>query len=81
MRVGSRASPIPPRSEEKQVVADHLSLDFNVVEVAAVVHAHHRTDHLGNHDHVTQVSLHRVRTLVLRSLSLLSINNGNWRRN
>ena len=64
--------------ELAQVVADHLSLDFNVVEVAAVVHAHHRTDHLGNHDHVAEVSLHRVRTLVLGSLGLLSLNNVNY---
>ena len=59
--------------ELAQVVADHLSLDFNVVEVAPVVHAHHGTDHLGNHDHVAEVSLHGIRTLVLGSLSLLQI--------
>ena len=57
--------------ELTQVVTDHLSLDFNVVEVAPVVHTHHGTDHLGNHDHVTQVSLHGSRTLVLGSVSLL----------
>ena len=59
--------------ELTQIVTDHLSLDFNVVEVATVVHTNNRTNHLGNHDHVTQVSLHRVRTLVLRSLSLLYV--------
>ena len=64
--------------ELAQVVADHLSLDFNVVEVAAVVHTHHGADHLGNHDHVAEVSLHRVRTLVLGSLGLLSLNNVNY---
>ena len=64
--------------ELAQIVTDHLSLDFNVVEVATVVHTNNRTNHLGNHDHVTQVSLHRVRTLVLRSLSLLYLNTGNY---
>ena len=64
--------------ELTQIVTDHLSLDFNVVEVATVVHTNNRTNHLGNHDHVTQVSLHRVRTLVLRSLSLLYLNKGEF---
>ena len=59
--------------ELAQIVTDHLSLDFNVVEVATVVHTNNRTNHLGNHDHVTQVSLHRVRTLVLGSLGLLYV--------
>ena len=57
--------------ELTQVVTDHLSLDFNVVEVAAVVHTHHGTNHLRNHDHVTQMSLHGSRALVLRSVRLL----------
>ena len=61
-----------------QIVTDHLSLDFNVVEVATVVHTNNRTNHLRNHDHVAEVSLHRVRTLVLGSLSLLSLNNVNY---
>ena len=64
--------------ELAQIVTDHLSLDFNVVEVATVVHTNNRTNHLGNHDHVAEVSLHRVRTLVLRSLGLLSLNNVNY---
>ena len=59
------------KGELAQVVTDHLGLDFHVVEVVAVVHTHNATDHLGNHDHVTQMSLHGLGTLVLSGSSLL----------
>ena len=58
-------------SEFSKVVTDHLSLDFNVAEVVTVVHTDDATDHLGNNDHVTEVGLHGLRTLVLTSSSLL----------
>ena len=59
------------KSELTQVVTNHLSLDFNVAEVVAVVHTDDATDHLGNNDHVTEVGLHGLRALVLTSSSLL----------
>ena len=57
--------------ELAQVVTNHLGLDFNVVETLSVVHAHNRADHLRDHNHVTKVSLHRLRTLILGSVRLL----------
>ena len=57
--------------ELTKVVTDHLSLDFNVVEVVAVVHTDNATDHLGNDDHVTEVGLHGLGALVLTGGSLL----------
>ena len=54
-----------------QVVTNHLGLDFNVVETLSVVHTHNRADHLRDHNHVTKVSLHRLRTLILGSVRLL----------
>lgn len=35
-------------------------LDFNLVESLAVVHSNHGSDHLGQNDHVPQVSLHHL---------------------
>ena len=57
--------------ELAQVVTNHLGLDFNVVETLSVVHTHHGANHLGNHDHVTKVGLHGLRTLILGSVRLL----------
>lgn len=42
--------------ELSQVVANHVGLDLNLVEGLAVVHAHHGANHLGDDDHVAQVS-------------------------
>jgi len=40
-----------------QVVACHLRLDFNAVEDLAVVDPNHAANHLGDNDHVPQMSL------------------------
>ena len=56
-----------------QVVTNHLSLDLNVVETLPVVNTNNRTNHLRNNYHVTKMSLHRLRTLILRSVRLLNI--------
>lgn len=45
-------------------------LDFNLVEGLAVVHANHGPDHLGQNDHVPQVSLHHLWLLHWGSLLL-----------
>lgn len=47
-----------------QVVADHLGLDLDLVELLAGVDADDAADHLGNDNHVTQVSLDNVGLLV-----------------
>ena len=54
-----------------QIVTNHLSLDFNIVETLPVVNTNNRSNHLRDYDHVTKVSLHRLRTLILRSVRLL----------
>ena len=59
--------------ELAQVVTNHLSLDFNVVETLSVVHTHNGANHLRNHNHITKVGLHRLRTLILRSIRLLHL--------
>lgn len=43
--------------ELAEVVTDHLSLDFNVGEGLSVVNSNDGTDHLGDDDDVTEVSL------------------------
>jgi len=44
--------------ELSQVVSNHLSLDFHSVEDLSVVDTDHASNHLGNDNHVTKVSLH-----------------------
>ena len=56
-----------------QVMTDHLSLDFNVVETLAVVNTNNRSNHLRNNNHVTKMGLYWLRTLILRSIRLLNI--------
>lgn len=56
-----------------QIVTNHLCLDFNIVETLSVVHTHHWSNHLRNNDHVTKMSFHCFRTLILRSLRLLPL--------
>ena len=45
-------------------MADHLRPDFNLVELLAGVDADDAADHLGDDEHVTQVSLDNVGLLV-----------------
>jgi hypothetical protein len=47
-----------------EVVADHLGLDLDLVELLAGVDTDDGTDHLGDDDHVTEVSLDEVGLLV-----------------
>lgn len=47
-----------------EVVADHLRLDLDLVEHLAGVDADDRADHLGDDNHVTEVSLDDVGLLV-----------------
>eukprot|EP00976_Prorocentrum_cordatum_P085144 1185945-Prorocentrum_minimum.AAC.6 len=46
-------------------------LNLNLVEGLAVVHSDDATDHLGNDDHVTQVSADGIGLLASGSLALL----------
>lgn len=50
--------------ELSQVVANHLRLDLNLVELLAGVDTDDRADHLGDNDHVTEVGLDEVGLLV-----------------
>lgn len=50
--------------ELSQVVANHLGLDLDLVELLAGVDADNAADHLGDNDHVTQVRLDKVGLLV-----------------
>ena len=54
-----------------KVVTNHLGLDLDLVESLTVVDTEDRADHLGNNDHVAQVSLDGSGLLV-RSSGLLS---------
>ena len=49
--------------ELAQAVANHLRLDFHLVEGLAIVHAHHAAHHLWQDDHAPQVCLHYFRLL------------------
>ena len=72
--------------EFTQIVTNHLSLDFNIVEITTIVNTNNTSNHFRNNDHVTKMSLHSFRTLILRSSSLLFINSYSsihtdfWRR-
>jgi hypothetical protein len=50
--------------ELSQVVANHLRLDLNLVELLAGVDTDDGADHLGDNDHVTKVGLDEVGLLV-----------------
>jgi len=53
-----------------QVVANHLGLDFNLVELLSRIDADDRSNHLGEDDHVAQVGLDQVGLLVRLGLLL-----------
>lgn len=50
--------------EFTKVVANHLGLDLNLVELLSGVNTDDAADHLGDNDHVTQVGLDEVGLLV-----------------
>jgi hypothetical protein len=50
--------------ELSQVVANHLRLDLNLVELLSGVDTDDGADHLGDNDHVTEVGLDEVGLLV-----------------
>ena len=56
--------------EFTEVVTNHLRLDFNLVELLTGVDTNDGADHLGDDDHVTEVSLDEVGLLVGLSLLL-----------
>ncbi len=58
--------------EFTQIVTNHFRLNFHSVELLAVVHTDNAADHLGNDDHVPEVSLYNGGLLVGRSLLFLS---------
>ena len=41
-------------------MSNHLGLNLHLGEDLAIVHTHDGAGHLGDHDHVPQVSLHDV---------------------
>jgi hypothetical protein len=51
-------------------VSNHLRLNLNLVELLSRVDTNDATNHLGDNDHVSQVSLDEVRLLVGLSLLL-----------
>ena len=56
--------------ELTKVVAGHLRLDLNLVESLTVVDTDDRSDHLGDDDHITKMSLDRSRLLIGGSVLL-----------
>jgi hypothetical protein len=66
----SRGRDILCDRELAQVVADHLRLDFDLVELLARVNANNATNHLRHHNHVSQVSLDKIWLLVRLCLLL-----------
>ena len=51
--------------EFSEVVTDHVGLDFDLDEVLSVVHTDLGSDHFGDDDHVTKVSLDHLGLFVL----------------
>ena len=56
--------------EFPKVVANHFGLDFNLVEVLAVVDTNNASDHLRDDDHVAEMGLDGSRALVHGRFSL-----------
>jgi hypothetical protein len=56
--------------EFSEVVANHLWLDLDLVELLSRVDTDNRADHLGDDDHVTEMSLDEVWLLVWLGLLL-----------
>jgi hypothetical protein len=50
--------------EFSQVVSNHLRLDFHLVELLARVDTNDATNHLGDHNHVSQMGLDEIRLLI-----------------
>lgn len=50
--------------EFSKVVSNHLGLNFNSVELLAVVHTHNASDHFRNNNHVAEMGLNCGRLLV-----------------
>lgn len=44
-----------------KVMADHLGLDFHLVEGLAIVNSNDASDHFWDNDHVSQVRFHYLR--------------------
>jgi len=57
-------------AELSQMMTDHFRLDFNTVEHFAIVNTHHGSNHLGDDDHVTEVSLDNSGLLHIAGLFL-----------
>jgi hypothetical protein len=56
--------------EFPKVVANHFGLNFNLVEVLAVVDTNNATDHFRDNDHVAKMGLDGSRSLVHGGFSL-----------
>jgi hypothetical protein len=56
--------------EFSQVVSNHLRLDLDLVEFLSRIDTNDATNHLGDNDHVSQVSLDQIGLLVGLSLLL-----------
>jgi len=50
--------------EFAEIVANHLGLDFNLIEGFALIDAHDASHHLGHDDHISQVGLDGLGLLV-----------------
>jgi hypothetical protein len=67
--------------EFSQIVSNHLRLDFDLVEFLSRVDANNATNHLRNHNHVSQMRLDEVGLLIgfgllLRLTELLDQTHG-----
>jgi hypothetical protein len=62
--------------EFSQVVSNHLRLDFHLVELLARVDTNDATNHLGNHNHVSQMRLLIGLRLLLGLAQLLDQTHG-----
>ena len=54
-------------------MADHVGLNFNLVEGLAVVHTKDGANHLRDDDHVTEVGAHGLRLLTSALSGLLGL--------
>ena len=51
-------------TELPQIEPHHLRFDLHLIELLAAINPDHGANHLGNNDHVSEVGLHEIGSLV-----------------
>lgn len=53
-----------------QIVTNHLRLNLNLIKLLSTVDTNNTTNHLGHHNHISQMRLNQIRLLIRTSFLL-----------